>query len=824
MEKSSKRKFGNFGTKVVSMVAAFSIALCGVPSIALAADTSDYDYTGSYSATLTADGEDVTSDSATITSTSSNSNAVLAENGGTATVTNATITKSGSSSNSDNCNFYGVNSIVLAVGESSMIYISDSVLSATSEGSNGIFATDSATVYSNSNTISTTSDNSRGLDATYAGTIVANDTNITTQGDHSAGVATDRGGGYVSLTNSEISTEGDGSPILYSTGDIEVDNVTGTASGSQIAGMEGLNTIMIANSDLTSTNTGRSGSDPVANGVIIYQSTSGDADTSTGETALFQAVDSTLSSSITSGSMFYLTNTTANIVLDNTTLDFDSDSADLLMAVGNDSNNWGSAGSNGATVNFTGIGETLSGNIVADTISSVDVYLTDATTWTGAASIETNSSATTTVTDNLSVNVDSTSTWVVTDDSTVYNLNVASGGSVVDESGNTVKVVNSSGTTLVSGTSSVTVTVKGSYSTTVSTSSANEVQDANIDRTAFDNYYGTSTEFGTNTSSDSDDSVWTRLYGSDRYGTMSAILDATYEDGSASTIVLASGENYPDALAATALSGLLNAPLVITETDELSDTVSDEIEALASDSGANVIIVGGTAAVSESVANAVDALDGISIERVSGSTRYLTADAVYNYGTDTGWGDTAIVVSGDNYPDALSASAYAYAADAPIFLAEDGELSDTEVQAIQEGGFTQVLILGGSAAVDSDSVEDAIGDDVTYTVINGTDRYETSSKFATWVTGGTVSGVSTTPEVTLSCANLTVASGKNFPDALTSANLTGAKGSPLLLVADGSSYATAFVKTNASSITSGYIIGGKAAVSSSIEKTLESLV
>lgn len=125
----------------------------------------------------------------------------------------------------------------------------------------------------------------------------------------SGGVATDRGGGNISVDGGTISIEGSGSPIVYSTGDIEVSDVTGTASESQLVGMEGLITVLIRNSTLSSSQTGKTASDPVADGVIIYQSTSGDAESTTGEAATFQAVDSKLSSAIQSGSMFYLTNT-----------------------------------------------------------------------------------------------------------------------------------------------------------------------------------------------------------------------------------------------------------------------------------------------------------------------------------------------------------------------------------------------------------------------------------------------------------------------------------------------------------------------------------
>ena len=206
----------------------------------------------------------------------------------------------------------------------------------------------------------------------------------------------------------------------------------------------------------------------MANGAIIYQSTSGDADTSTGEHATFQAKDSTLKSAIESGSMFYFTNATADVVLQNTRLDFDSSAADLIFAAGNDSNNWGSAGSNGATVNFTGRSQDLSGKVSADTISTVTLNLLESSSWTGSAEITENSAAISGSSSAskapISVNVDGTSTWVVTADTTISALNVASGGKVVDSSGRTV-TIKAGGKTVVSGDSDLTVTVTGSYGT-----------------------------------------------------------------------------------------------------------------------------------------------------------------------------------------------------------------------------------------------------------------------------------------------------------------------------------------------------------------------
>lgn len=461
------------------------------------ANTMTYDYSGTLSGKLTANGESVSANGEIYSSTESDVNTALSQNGGTLEIAKTTLNKSGSDEDGDSCNFYGVNSIALATGEDSELYISESELSADSTGSNGIFATDSATAYSYNNTITTTLDNSRGLDATYDGTIIADKTTISTQGDHCAAVATDRGGGNVSVTNSTFTTAGSGSPLLYSTGDIQVDNITGTATGSQIAGMEGLNTILIYNSDLTSEMTDKTASDPIANGVIIYQSTSGDAETSTGEAATFNAVNSSLTSKITSGAMFYVTNTNANVVLKNTSLNFDSENVDLLNIEGNSSNGWGTEGSNGGNVTFTAYGESLSGDISVDTISSLKLFLLDSTTYTGAVSISENSSAASTSDEPVTVNIDNDSKWVVTGNSTVTNLNVEDGGQLVDENGKTVTVV-ANGSTVISGESDVTVTVTGDYSTTVTLDENNELSDSFIDRTDFDDYYNISTAFGEN--------------------------------------------------------------------------------------------------------------------------------------------------------------------------------------------------------------------------------------------------------------------------------------------------------------------------------------
>ena len=422
----------------------------------------------------TADGTDKTADgSEDLTSTSEDENAVLATNGGSYTVKDATVTKSGDTSSEDQSNFYGLNAVVAAT-ENSSIDISNSTVTSDSEGSNGIFATGSGAKVKASNvTIKTTANSSRGLDSTYEGTIVASNMDITTSGDHCAALATDRGGGSVSVDASKLSTAGQGSPLVYSTGVIEVTNSTGESTGSQIVGMEGLNTVRLK--ACTFTGSANTSSESVSNGIFLYQSTSGDSSEGTAE---FECSDSTLTSKISGGSMFYITNTEANIVLSNTNLEFDSDSNALLTAGGNDSSrNWGTKGENGGTVTFTAINEQLKGNISCDGISNVTCYFTTNTNYTGTIINDT----TYTGDGGVKINMAAGTTWTVTKDCALKELNVAEGVVVKDTSGKTVTIKTSDGTVQVKGDSDITVTVD-SYSTTDHSSEAGTISGFTIDR------------------------------------------------------------------------------------------------------------------------------------------------------------------------------------------------------------------------------------------------------------------------------------------------------------------------------------------------------
>lgn len=348
----------------------------------------------------TVDGESKSVTSGTYSSENSDENAILVTNSGTLTASGITVTKTGNTSSEDNSNFYGLNAAVAAAGGSSLT-LSNATVSSESDGSNAIFSTgEGSSVTVSDTTINTTGNSARGLDATYGGMIDASNLKITTTGAHCAPVATDRGEGTITISDSTLSAAGDGSPCIYSTGDITAENVTGTASGSQAAVIEGKNSITLNQCDLTGAG---------ENGVMLYQSTSGDAGEGTG---VLTSTDSTIATT-SDGPMFYITNTDAKINLSNTTLSFSSGT--LLKASGNNTNNWGEEGSNGGNVTLTAKYQTLSGDILCDEISSVVLNLGYSSTYEGTVNSDNSGGS-------VTLNLGKTATLTLTGDSYVSVL------------------------------------------------------------------------------------------------------------------------------------------------------------------------------------------------------------------------------------------------------------------------------------------------------------------------------------------------------------------------------------------------------------------
>ena len=313
----------------------------------------------------------------TYTATESDESAVLVTGGSSVTLSGATVTKTGDSTNTENSEFYGVNAAIL-VQEGSSATIENAEITTDAKGANAVFATGTdAKITITDSTITTTgASSSRGLDATYGGTIEADRVTVTTQGGSCAALATDRGEGTVIARNSTLETNGSGSPVIYSTGDIQIENTTGTANGSQMVVIEGKNSATVTNSTLTASGKGNR-NDADHAGIMIYQSMSGDAGEGTGT---FTATDSSLSVQASSdyytvAPMFFVTNTDAVINLTNTQLSFGS--GVLLSAT--TTSEWGNSGANGGNVTLNATNQTLTGEVVADEISTVAINLTGST-------------------------------------------------------------------------------------------------------------------------------------------------------------------------------------------------------------------------------------------------------------------------------------------------------------------------------------------------------------------------------------------------------------------------------------------------------------
>ena len=302
-----------------------------------------------------------------LSSVKSNESVIRVLKGETFNGEDLTIKKDGGDTTSgDESNFYGLNA-AFAAESGATASLNGGSISTNAEGANAVFAYGKdAKITVNNICIDTQKNSSRGLDATYGGSISGKDVTITTQGAHCAALATDRGEGTVKVTGCNATTHGQGSPGIYSTGNISADNSIFYASDSEAAVIEGKNSITLDNCTLTGMKNW---------GVMLYQSFSGDAGVGTSSIVM---KNSKLIAA--EGPMFYCTNTKTNISLDNDKLI--GRSGILLKAEGN--NRWGRRGKNGAQVTFKAINQNLEGALLADSISSIQLTLGAAASYTGS--------------------------------------------------------------------------------------------------------------------------------------------------------------------------------------------------------------------------------------------------------------------------------------------------------------------------------------------------------------------------------------------------------------------------------------------------------
>jgi hypothetical protein len=354
--------------------------------------SSSYTFNGTY----TLNGGTATETGKTYTSSTRDVSGVYVTNGGVLTLINPTIKTSGDSSSNDASSFYGLNAAVL-VNEGSSVTLKGGTIASTGSGANGVISTGSGSSATLTGvTITASGGGAHGVMATQGGNITLTDITIATTGGSGAPLATDRGGGVITVMRGSFESTGQGSPGIYSTGTISVKDATITAEKPGAAVIEGFNTIALENTSLT-------GGSSTSECVMIYQSMSGDASEGTGTFTMNGG-----SLTATGGALFFVTNTHGVVLLKGTKV---TTSGTLIKAA---ASGWGTTGKNGGIVTFTADGETLAGNVTADTISSVDITLQNGSSLTGTIN-------------PAALTLDATSTWIVTGDSVVTGLSDTSG-------------------------------------------------------------------------------------------------------------------------------------------------------------------------------------------------------------------------------------------------------------------------------------------------------------------------------------------------------------------------------------------------------------
>lgn len=323
-----------------------------------------------------------------------------------AVLTNITVNKNGGdSSNTENGDFYGQNAGLLATNGAKVI-ISNSTFNTAAVNGNAVFSYGEGTsVMISDSVIRTTERNSGGIQTTGGGTMTANDLDVQTEGNSSAAIRTDRGGGTVTVNGGKYVTNGTGSPAVYSTANVTVNDAELTANNSEGIVVEGKNSVTLNNCTLSGNMSGTYNGDPDENihTIMIYQSMSGDADV--GE-AYFTAEGGSITG--LSGDMFYITNTDCVISLKD--VDFTLANDTFLRVEGNSSSRgWGTHGANGGDVVLTAESQTIEGNILVDSISSLDMTLTNSS-MNGAVNPDGEGGT-------VKVTLDSGSEWTLTADS-----------------------------------------------------------------------------------------------------------------------------------------------------------------------------------------------------------------------------------------------------------------------------------------------------------------------------------------------------------------------------------------------------------------------
>ena len=347
----------------------------------------------------------------TIENNTDEEHAITAD-GEEASYSNIAVVKTGDAEG-DEADFYGANAAVFATNGATLT-LSEITVNTDGKHANGVFSYgEGTTVNISDSVIETTGNCSGGLMTTGGGTMNASNLLIHTMGNSSAAIRSDRGGGTVNVTGGSYTTEGTGSPVIYSTADITVSDAEMESTASQGVVVEGQNSVTLNNVNLTASNVKKnSDKSEWYQAVMIYQSMSGDADEGLASFAMNGGTLTNLN-----GDIFFVNNTTATIDLTGATIvNEDSEGVFLRAAAAG----WGSEGSNGGHVTMNASGQNIDGDMIVDEISSLNLYLKDNSSFSGAINPDGASG-------DVYVEIEDGSTWTLTGDSYITSLTCSAG-------------------------------------------------------------------------------------------------------------------------------------------------------------------------------------------------------------------------------------------------------------------------------------------------------------------------------------------------------------------------------------------------------------
>lgn len=361
--------------------------------------------------------EDTSLTSGEYVSSEADENAILVQGDIEVSIENVRVDKTGDSDGGDNTSFYGINSAILATSGATLS-LKNLNITTNATGANGVFSyggsattnnttSDGTTINISDSTITTKKDNSGGIMTTGGGKTNAYNLTITTSGISSAAIRSDRGGGTVNVDGGTYTTEGSGSPIIYSTAEITVKNANLISKVAEGIVVEGKNSVVIENCDLTASNTKLNGLSTTYKNIFLYQSMSGDADTGNSS---FTAKNSKITTN--NGDTFYVTNTSSTISLTNNTIINNDNNGNFLRAK---ADSWGISGSNGGEVTLILTNQKVNGDIMIDNVSTLAMTMNDNSSYDGTINADNTAKS-------ITLKLDKTSGIKLTGDSYITTL------------------------------------------------------------------------------------------------------------------------------------------------------------------------------------------------------------------------------------------------------------------------------------------------------------------------------------------------------------------------------------------------------------------